>query len=113
MTETARSMWLYLKGRNQLSSWACIWVCVCAPAQGTKPRDPQRGTMTLRLHQATGSSLFPAFSGGSNFASVLDFRRTTLPLFCGWPGASSRLPNPPPPALERNKHAQGSTHTSS
>lgn len=49
MTETAGSIWLYLKGRNQPSSWVCIWVCVCAPAQGTKPRAPQRDIMTLRL----------------------------------------------------------------
>lgn len=62
--------------------------------------------------QATGPPLFPPFSGGSNFASVADFR-TTLPLFCGWPGVSSRLPNPPPPPLERNKHAHTLVYSSS
>lgn len=108
--ETAKSVWLSLKGRDSPSSW--VWVCAQAVPQHRVGHTLHRTQSTPGRHyspvvllQATGLPLFPPFSGGSNFASVLDFRRTTPPLFCGWPGVSSRLPDPPPPPPERNKHA--------
>lgn len=109
--ETAKSVWLSLKGRDSPPSW--VWVCAQAVPQHRVGHALHQTQSTPGRHyspeappQATGPPLFPPFSGGSNFASVLDFRRrTTLPLFCGWPGAISRLPDPPPPPPERNKHA--------
>ena len=108
--ETAKSVWLSLKGRD----WSCLWVWVCAQAVPQHrvghmlhqtQRTPGRHYNPAAPLQATGPPLFTPFSGGGKFISVLDFRRRTAPpLFCGWPGASSRLPDPPPTPLERNKH---------